>query len=141
MKVLILHGPNLNLIGKISSNIGETLTLDKINSNIKKHARKHDVELKIFQTHKVFQAINFIQRNRNWSNNLIFAPMAWALYEFSILEAISICKSNCTQLIFNNKYKSFDKDKSIFTSLSTNNVVGAPEEIYIKALDLIITQN
>ena len=79
MKILILHGPNLNLIGKISAKNKETVTLDKINKSIKRFCRGKDIELKIFQTHKIFQAINFLQRNRNYSNKLIFTPMSLSL--------------------------------------------------------------
>ena len=37
MKIILLHGPNLNLIGSISADIGSRITLDKINTGIKRH--------------------------------------------------------------------------------------------------------
>ena len=80
MNILILHGPNLNLVGKISAKQGDKITLDKINTGLRRHVRDSEITLKIFQTHKVYQAINFIQRNRNWANGLLFAPMSWAQY-------------------------------------------------------------
>ena len=78
MNIIILHGPNLNLIGSLSAQLEKRTTLDKINRDIRRKVRNQDVQLKIEQTHKVFQAINFIQRNRNWADAIIFAPMAWA---------------------------------------------------------------
>ena len=78
MNILILHGPNLNLIGSRSAEIGKKITIDKINTGIRRHIRNEEAQIKILQTHKQFHAINFIQRNRNWAKFFLFAPMAWA---------------------------------------------------------------
>ena len=104
MKIILLHGPNLNLIGSISADIGSRITLDKINTGIKRHIRNTSTEIKICQTHKAYQAINFIQRNRNWADGLLFAPMAWAFYEYAILDAIKISGLPTIQLLFGDKY-------------------------------------
>ena len=138
MKILILHGPNLNLIGKISAKNKETVTLDKINKSMKRFCRGKDIELKIFQTHKVFQAINFLQRNRNYSNKLIFTPLSWSLYEYSLLETIKICNYDLLQISFNKKYELSDLNKSIFNSYSTKNFINHPLSVYEDALSYIL---
>ena len=138
MKILILHGPNLNLIGKISSKNNETVTLDKINKSIKRFCIGKDIELKIFQTQKIFQAINFLQRNRNYSNKLIFTPMSWSLYEHSLLETIKICNYDLLQISFNKKYELSDFNKSIFNSYSTKNFINHPLSVYEDALSYIL---
>ena len=138
MKILILHGPNLNLIGKISAKNKETVTLDKINKSMKKSCRGKDIELKIFQTHKIFQAINFLQRNRNYSNKLIFTPMSWSLYEHSLLETIKICNYDLLQIAFNNEYELSDLNKSIFNSYSTKNFINHPLLVYEDALSYVL---
>ena len=138
MKILILHGPNLNLIGKISAKNKETVTLDKINKSMKRFCRGKDIELKIFQTHKIFQAINFLQRNRNYSNKLIFTPMSWSLYEHSLLETIKICNYDLLQISFNKKYELSDLNKSIFNSYSSRNFINHPLSVYEDALSHIL---
>ena len=138
MKILILHGPNLNLIGKISAKNNETVTLDKINKSMKRFSRGKDIELKIFQTHKIFQAINFLQRNRNYSNKLIFTPMSWSLYEHSLLETIKICNYDLLQISFNKKYELSDSNKSIFNSYSTKNFINHPLSVYEDVLSYIL---
>ena len=72
MNILFLQGPNLNLLGIKSVNTKSKLTLDKLNKAVKKESKKLDINLKTLQTHKEFQAINFLQRNRNWADGLIF---------------------------------------------------------------------
>ena len=135
MNILVLHGPNLNLLGSISAQIGDRTTLDKINTALRRHIRKSEIELKIIQTHKVFHAINFIQRNRNWADGLIIAPMAWAQYEYSILEAIKISKILTIQLLFSEEYGDLKKENSIFTDSCKSTIVGSPLQIYIDGID------
>ena len=50
MNILVLHGPNLNLIGSISANIGQRITLDKINTGLRRHVRNSEINLKIMQS-------------------------------------------------------------------------------------------
>ena len=51
MKLLIIHGPNMNLFGIRSSKKGDNITLDKINRHLRKFVRDKEIELKIIQTH------------------------------------------------------------------------------------------
>jgi len=134
MNIIILHGPNLNLIGKISAKQSEKITLDKINTGLRRHVRDSEITLKIFQTHKVYQAINFIQRNRNWANGLLFAPMSWAQYEYSICESIKISDINTIQLLFDGGYGEINEKKSIFTKTSIKTITGKPDKVYIEGI-------
>ena len=134
MNIIILHGPNLNLIGKISAKQGDKITLDKINTGLRRHVRDSEITLKIFQTHKVYQAINFIQRNRNWANGLLFAPMSWAQYEYSICESIKISDINTIQLLFDGGYGEINEKKSIFTKTSIKTITGKPDKVYIEGI-------
>ena len=138
MKILILHGPNLNLIGKISAKNKQTVTLDKINKSMKRFCRRKDIELKIFQTHKIFQAINFLQRNRNYSDKLIFTPMSWSMYEHSLLETIKICNYDLLQVSFDKEYELSDFSNSIFNSYSTKNFINHPLSVYEDVLSYIL---
>tara|TARA_B100000579_G_C22581046_1_gene733521 strand:- start:9 stop:437 length:429 start_codon:yes stop_codon:yes gene_type:complete len=142
MKILILHGPNLNLVGKISAKAGDNITLGKINSALKQSAKKLDSDIKILQTHKVFNAINFIQRNRNWADGLLFSPMSWSLYEYSILECLKISNLLTIQILFDGKYQIVDNETgSIFSSYCKKTLSGNPKNIYldgIKELNKII---
>ena len=131
MNILILHGPNLNLIGNISAKLGNKITLDKINTGVRHYVRNTEITLKIFQTHKVYQAINFIQRNRNWANGLLFAPMSWAQYEYSICESIRISHINTIQLLFNDDYNEINENNSIFTKTAIETITGKPDKVYI----------
>ena len=141
MKIILLHGPNLNLIGKISSNLDSRITLDKINTGIKRNIRNTNTDVKIFQTHKVYQAINFVQRNRNWADGLLFAPMAWAQYEHSISESIRISEIKTIQLLFSDDYNQINKKNSIFTTIANKTIIGKPDTVYIDGIKFLQNLN
>ena len=63
MKILILHGPNMNLIGLRSFHNAQCITLDKINRNLKIRTRNTNIKLKILQTHNEAKAVSFLHRN------------------------------------------------------------------------------
>jgi len=137
MNILVLHGPNLNLIGSISAHIGQQITLDKINTGLRRHVRNSEINLKIMQTHKIFQAINCIQRNRNWADGMLFAPMAWAKYEYSIVEALQIADIPTIQLLFSDGFSDIDKDSSIFSNTCKSTISGPPNQVYIDGISAL----
>ncbi|MCP4930674.1 MAG: type II 3-dehydroquinate dehydratase [Candidatus Marinimicrobia bacterium] len=137
MNILVLHGPNLNLLGSISAQSKQRLTLDKLNTALRRHVRSLDINIKIYQTHKVFQAINYIQRNRNWADGFLFAPMAWARYEYSILDAIKASNISTIQLLFSNGFDDLDETSSIFSDTCRSTIIGPPDQIYIDGVDAI----
>ena len=142
MNILILHGPNLNLVGKMSAKAGDSTTLGKINTSLKRTAKELKSDIKILQTHKVFNAINFIQRNRNWADGLLFSPMAWSLYEYSILECLMVSDLLTIQILFDKKYQIVNnRAESIFSSYCKKTLSGNPKSVYldgIKELNKII---
>lgn len=137
MKILILHGPNLNLIGSKSAEIGQKITIDKINTGIRRHIRNKDIQIKILQTHKQFHAINFIQRNRNWADFFLLAPMSWARFEYVILDALKISNINTIQILLSDDYSDVTKSNSIFSEFCTSTLIGAPDKVYLDGIDLI----
>tara|TARA_B100000035_G_scaffold194716_1_gene166236 strand:+ start:30 stop:458 length:429 start_codon:yes stop_codon:yes gene_type:complete len=138
MTILILYGPNLNLLGLKSSESGEKLTLDKVNRAIRLYVRNKDINLKILQTHKEYIAINFIQRNRNSSTGLVVIPTSWAKYNQTLLETIKICGLPTSTVYFDGKYDFGTSEKN--TIISGDNIksfTGEPIETIISAIDHI----
>ena len=82
MRILVLHGPNMNLIGVWSSKNNKKITLDKINQHIRKFVRNKNIEIKIMQTNDENKAVSYIQKNRNKFDGLIISPGPWQLSGF-----------------------------------------------------------
>ena len=119
MKILVLQGPNLNLVGVKSAQAGKRVTLDKINKTLRREVRNTEIELKIFQTHKIYMAISFLQRNRNTASGILIAPMAWAKYEYSLLETLELIQLPIVQVSLD---KIVDENQSILSPISVETV-------------------
>ena len=139
MNILILQGPNLNLLGLRSSKTKNRLTLDKLNKGIKNHTADKDVELKVNQTHKEFQAVNFLQRNRKWANGLLFIPTSWARAEYTLLETINIIGLPTSMIYFNEPFSlGGNETSSIMVGDNIKAFTGEPLETCVKGLDHLI---
>ena len=141
MNILILQGPNLNLLGLKSSQSNEKLTLDKLNKAIHLHVKNNNINLKFLQTHKEFQAINFLQRNRNWANSLLFIPTSWAKNNHTILETINLIQIKTSLVFFSTKY-SFGtiKKDSIYKDSNHTIFSGDPVNACIDGLNFLIKE-
>ena len=108
MNILIMQGPNLNLVGLRSAKSGEQITLDKINRSLRQQANKRPEELtlKILQTHKIEKAMTTIHRNRNWAQGIILAPMAWARYEYALRDCLDTVDPPTIEVFLSKQYES-----------------------------------
>ncbi|MEP7198563.1 MAG: type II 3-dehydroquinate dehydratase, partial [Chloroflexota bacterium] len=71
MRFLVLHGPNLNLLGTREPHLYGTLTLDEINRRLQEWAAAHEVELKILQSNHEGALIDAIQDAAAWANGIV----------------------------------------------------------------------
>ena len=141
MNILIMQGPNLNLVGLRSAKSGEQITLDKINRSLRQQANKRPEELtlKIIQTHKIEKAMTTIHRNRKWANGIIMAPMAWARYEYALLDCLDTVGIPTIEVFLSEQYESEeDEVMSILTAVCLDSMSGHPLTIFTTALDHLI---
>ena len=92
MKILILHGPNLNLLGLWSSKRNKNLTLDKLNRHIRKFIRDKNINVKIMQTHYEAKAISYIQNNRKKIDGIIMVPGPWQYNAYALSELLELAE-------------------------------------------------
>ena len=140
MNILFLQGPNLNILGLKSSETNAKVTLDKINRAMKKHVKGKNVTLKILQTHKQFQAVNFFQRNRNWADGILLIPTSWARNEFTILETLNLISLKTAVVYFNEPFSfGTDEQESIIVGDYIQSFSGNPLEVCLAALDHLLS--
>jgi len=140
MNILILQGPNLNMLGLKSSKTKANVTLDKINRALKKHVKGKNVSLKFLQTHKQFQAVNFLQRNRNWADGILFIPTSWARNEFTILETLELINLKTAVVYFNEPFSfGTDEQDSIIVGDYIQSFTGDPLEACVTGLEHLLS--
>ena len=139
MNILILQGPNLNLLGLQSSKVKDTLTLSKLNKSLKIYFKEKNITFKTYQTHKQFQAVNILQRNRNWADGILFIPSSWARYEYTLFDTITLINIP-TSIVFFDEPLSMGPGikESIFFGDNIRNYSGAPVEACIAGIERLI---
>lgn len=87
--VLVLHGPNLNLLGEREPSVYGTMTLAQLNATIRKEARRLGLSVRIFQRNGEGQLIDLLHAHRRWADAVLINPGAYTHYSYALRDAIA----------------------------------------------------
>ncbi len=88
IRLLVLHGPNLNLLGEREPEIYGKLTLLQLNSKLRKYVQG-DCLLRIEQSNCEGRMIDKIHKERKWAQAIIINAGAWTHYSYAIRDALT----------------------------------------------------
>ena len=88
MRILVVNGPNLNMLGKRDQSHYGSKTLDEINTAIAERASELDVEIFYFQSNHEGALIDYIQEQTAGSDGIIINPGALTHYGLSLMDAL-----------------------------------------------------
>lgn len=88
-KVLLLHGPNLNLLGQRAPEIYGALTLAEIDSRFSAHAAEFGVETRAKQSNHEGVLIDALHEAREWADGVVFNPAAYTHTSIALRDAVS----------------------------------------------------
>ncbi len=89
MKVVVIQGPNLNMLGKREQHLYGPMTLEEIHEQMKNVAKQNDVEIEFFQSNLEGEIVDRIQECMGDSNGIIINPAAYSHTSIAIRDAIS----------------------------------------------------
>jgi len=89
MRILVLHGPNLNLLGQREPEVYGRRTLAEIDEMLVDEARKADTELRIMQSNHEGALIDAIHDARLWGQGILINPGALTHYSYALRDAIA----------------------------------------------------
>jgi 3-dehydroquinate dehydratase-2 len=89
MNILVVHGPNLNLLGEREPHIYGSLTLDQINKRLEDFGGQHGVSLRCFQSNHEGALIDALHQARGWAQGIIINPGGYTHTSVALRDAIS----------------------------------------------------
>jgi 3-dehydroquinate dehydratase-2 len=88
-KVLVLHGPNLNLLGIRENTIYGSTTLKEVNSQLQEAGKKVSIEIRAYQSNSEGELIDALHDARTWADGVIFNPGGYTHTSVALRDAVA----------------------------------------------------
>lgn len=139
MKILIIHGPNLNMLGKREPSIYGASTLQEINRILKEESRRLDVKIEVFQSNSEGEIVGRIQDAMKKSDGILINPGAYTHTSIAIRDAILSAGLPVVEVHISNIYKREDfRQKSFISGVSVGVISGFGSDSYILGLNGLV---
>lgn len=139
-KILVLHGPNLNLLGTREPLVYGQVTLEQINTDLKKEAKQAGLQLSSFQSNSEADLIQAIHQARiDTIDYIIFNPAAFTHTSIALRDALSAVAIPFIEVHLSNIYsRETFRHHSYFSDIATGIISGLGARGYLLALNAII---
>ncbi len=138
-KILVIHGPNLNMLGKREPEVYGSATLEEINLHLEKTGEKTGVVVETFQSNYEGAIIEKIHDIPDNFHGLIINPAAYTHTSIAIRDAILLLDIPVIEIHISNIYKREPfRHKSMIADIATAQISGFGMHGYIMALKAII---
>lgn len=114
MKILVINGPNLNLLGTREPEVYGTLTLEDINNELTNYANELNIEIEFYQSNIEGEIVNKIQWAKNNCNGIVINPAAYTHTSVAIRDAISAVELPAVEIHISNIHNREDFRKHSF---------------------------
>jgi len=135
-KIIIINGPNLNLLGEREKEKYGNFSLKDVENDCLNFSKKNDMEVSFYQSNIEGELIDSIQESRDNYNGLIINAGGYTHTSVSILDALTILKIPIIELHITNIYNREDfRHKSLISKVASGIICGFGVNGYIMAID------
>ena len=134
-RVLVLHGPNINMVGERETSIYGKETFDSINLQILDYATSLGLECQTFQSNSEGEIIDHIHAARQTFDGIVINAGAYTHYSYAIRDAIAAVKIPCIEVHFSNIHSREEfRSKSVIAPACVGQISGFGKYSYLLAL-------
>ena len=134
-KVIIINGPNLNLLGQREQSQYGSISFEQLKKNCLEKANELEVELEFTQSNIEGEIVNFIQEAKKKIDGIIINAAGFTHTSVAIRDALDIFKKPIIELHISNIYKREEfRHKSLISDIATGGIFGLGDNGYILAI-------
>ena len=139
IRVSVVNGPNLNMLGKREPGVYGSETLEDINTGIQEKADSLGVQVDFFQSNSEGELVSFIQQCRDRVDGIILNAAAYTHYSVAIRDAISSAGVPTVEVHISNIFKREPfRHVSVITPVCIGQICGFGSYGYILAMEAVI---
>jgi 3-dehydroquinate dehydratase-2 len=136
MNILLLNGPNLNLLGEREPEIYGTTTLPELEQLVHKRARELGHTVQAFQSNHEGALIDELHQSRRWAHGVIFNPGAFTHTSYALRDAIVACKLRVVEVHLSDITKREAwRRVSVLEEVCAHRILGKGVAGYLEALE------
>jgi 3-dehydroquinate dehydratase-2 len=141
MRILVIQGPNLNILGKRNKVIYGEKTLDEINELIEQQATEIDTEVAVIQANSEGDLVDFIQKESSGADGIIINAGALTHYGLSLRDALLDTNLPVVEVHLSNIYAREEfRQRSVIAPIAKGQVTGLGWRGYIAALRTLVAE-
>ncbi len=139
-KILVIHGPNLNLLGTRETGVYGKTTIDEINEELRGEAKKRNVEIEITQSNHEGEIVDIIGKAKSGGvGSILINPAAYTHTSVAIRDAIAACEIPTVEAHLSNIYSREEfRHTSLIAPVVRGQVTGFGKTSYILGLEAAI---
>ena len=139
MKILLIHGPNLNMLGRREPEIYGHTTLAQIDAAVSERATAAGATLLAFQSNHEGALIDFVQAEGWDADGIIINPGAYTHYGLALRDALSTLHAPIIEVHLSNVYKRETfRHTSLIAPIATGQIAGLGWQGYLLALEWLL---
>ena len=139
MNILVINGPNLNLLGEREPELYGTETLDELMMWLANCSECIEHDFKFYQSNHEGEIIDFIHDERHWAQGIIINPGAFTHYSYAIMDAIKSVNILTVEVHITDLTKRDDfRKKSVIAPVCIKQISGLGKYSYLEAVKLLL---